>query len=589
LPEAAGLDVHFLISDADERIVAHSPGLPLLLGLPAAELQVGAFRPDIAGLVPPGATVHSQDLSNGQTAHSVIVAANAAAHEIATLRETLDAVNASIVVFDRDHRYRFGNNGYHEAFPHLPPDSVLAGMPYRDVLRLSVAAGSVGDPQAYTDVEAFIDRRDTETRVKGDTTREDYTPHQDRWWQVRAAWTPSGARVALRVDVTEIRRLQQNLLRAQRLEIVGKMSGSVAHDFNNLLTVIIGSLEMIQIKAGRPAEVIALAENALTAAEDGARLTHEMLTFARREMTHPRVVDPVALLMGMEDMLRRAIGQAIEVRLGPHTTRGQIRVDALQYEAALLNLVMNARQAIDRAPQPPPALKGSIAIAVREGVLADGSRAVTIDVSDSGCGMPADIAAQAFEPFFTTSDNAAGPGLGLAQVQSFAVAAGGEAVLTSSPGGGTRVTVLLPHVVAPEPAIDVHAEAPDGGEYTILVVEDDAAVLATTLQSLDGLGHRVLTAASPLEALDMLGGLAAIDLLFTDIVMPGPLNGVQLAQAACRLRPDLHVLLTTGFSAGSLPDGAEAERFEVLRKPYRRQELVSRLSQLLAKSGVLAG
>jgi CheY-like chemotaxis protein/nitrogen-specific signal transduction histidine kinase len=390
------------------------------------------------------------------------------------------------------------------------------------------------------------------------------------------------------VDITEIKRLQQNLLRAQRLEIIGKLSGSVAHDFNNLLTVIIGSLEMIQLKVNRPLEVAALANNALTAAEGGARLTHELLTFARRELTHPRVIDPIATLMGMEDVLRRAIGQGIAVHLDPHEGDGHIRVDALQYEAALLNLVLNARQAIDREPAPPPALKGSIRIAVRPACLPDGARAVSIAVTDTGCGMPLEIAAQAFEPFFTTSGNATGPGLGLAQVQGFAVAAGGVAQLSSTLGAGTTVTLLLPYMPPPQPAVISQASALPASEQTILVVEDDPAVLATTLQSLQGLGYRLLTAATPLAALEVLGGLDTIDMLFTDIVMPGPMNGVQLAEAAMRLRPELKVLLVTGFSAESLAPELDAARFEVLRKPYRIHELASRLSRVLASSDVMA-
>ncbi|HEY0417902.1 MAG TPA: ATP-binding protein, partial [Acetobacteraceae bacterium] len=571
---------HILIADAAGRILAHSPGLAELLGLPPEALQAGAPSPALAEHLPAGMALRSQVLTDGVTAHAIRAVPEPGSEpdnpEIALLRETLDTVDGVIVVYDSDRRYRFGNKNYHDIYPHLPPDEALAGLRYEDVLRLSIAAHAVGSPQAYTDTERFVARRIREIEDRSIMLREEYDPEHARWWQLRTAWTPGGNRVSLRLDVTEIRRLQQELTHAQRLEIIGKLSGSMAHEFNNLLTVVIGSLEMIQLRSTQPEEVAALAGNALAAAESGARLTHEMLTFARRELTRPRVSDPAALLAGMEHLLRRAIGAGIEVEFGPHGPTGHVRVDTLQYEAALLNLAMNASQAIERAPGARPDPKGRVRFRIR-GATHHGEPAVAIQVTDTGCGMPPDVVARAFQPFFTTREAGTGPGLGLSQVQSFAAAAGGEVQLESAPGAGTTVTILLPQARAEAPA--PAAERPvDAAAKTILVVDDDEGVLATAVASLGRRGYRLLTASDADSALAILQGSAEVDLLFTDIVMPGAMNGVQLAEAARHLRPRLKLLLATGYSDEALVPGGD---LEVLRKPYRINDLAARVGALI--------
>ena len=360
--------------------------------------------------------------------------------ENAMLRETLDAIDGGVVVYDADAIYRFGNAGYHTVFPHLPPDQELAGLPYEEILALSIAARSVADASAYVDPEAFKQRRRAEILDRtAAPAREIHHPVLDRWSQLRVKWTSSGNRVALRIDITELKRLQQELLRAQRMETIGRISRGVAHDFNGLLTVIVSNLEMIGLYARDPARVASLADTALRAAESGARLIRQLLTFARRDVTRPLVLDPNALLAGMDDLLRRTVGPGIDFAIEPCAGAGQAYFDASQFEGAIANLALNAREAIKAAGR----AAGRITIKTARAAAADGNF-VAVSVADTGCGMPPEVAAQAFEPFFTTKPAGSAPGLGLSQVYGFATGAGGQVRIDSEVDRGTTVTMLLP-------------------------------------------------------------------------------------------------------------------------------------------------
>ena len=363
--------------------------------------------------------------------------------ENAMLRETLDAIDGGVVVYDADAIYRFGNAGYHAVFPHLPPDTELAGLQFEELLAMSIAAGSVADPTAYADPEAFKRRRRAEILDRdGVPLREIHNAERDQWSQIRVKWTPSGNRVSLRIDITELKRLQQELLRAQRMETIGRISRGVAHDFNGLLTVIVSNLEMIRLYARDPARVATLADGAQNAAEEGARLIRQLLTFARRDMTRPRVLDPNQLLAGMDDLLRRTTGPDIDFEIVPGEA-GQACFDASQFEGAIANLALNAREAVRATGQTGRITIGTGRVATTEGNF------VAISVADTGCGMPPEVAAQAFEPFFTTKPTGSGPGLGLSQVYGFVTGAGGQARIDSTVGRGTTVTMLLPEAASP--------------------------------------------------------------------------------------------------------------------------------------------
>lgn len=354
--------------------------------------------------------------------------------ENAMLRETLDAIDGTVSVYTADNRYLFGNQGYHALFPHLPPDSALRGERFEHVLSLSIAAGVVAAAEAYDDTAAYVARRAAEMQDRTVGTRELHNTKFDRWSQMRVKWTPSDNRVALRVDVTEVKRLQRELLRAQRLETIGRVAGGVAHDFNNLLTVIISNLELIQLRPADAVRVRRQAESALTAAETGATLIRQLLTFVRRDVTTPRMLEPNPLLRGMAEVLQRMLGEGITLELALAPDAGRIFADVSQFESAILNLVLNGREAIgDRAD-------GTLTIGTHRAP----EDMVAVTVSDNGRGMTADVAAQAFEPFFTTKPIGAGPGLGLSQVYGFATGAGGRVEIDSAVGVGSTVRVLLP-------------------------------------------------------------------------------------------------------------------------------------------------
>jgi signal transduction histidine kinase len=364
---------------------------------------------------------------------------NAAVEENTVLRDTLDAVDGSVVVYDPNQRFLFANQSYRAKFPHLPPDDVLRRLRYADVLALSIAAGAIADPAARLDPASFIGRRVAEMDDRRTTVRETHHPGTDRWSQLRVRWTPGGNRVALRIDITELKRLQQHVLRAQRIESISRISGGVAHDFNNLLTVITSNLEMIGLRPQDPSRIRDWAGRALAAAEIGAQLIRQLLTFAHRDVIHPQLLEPNALLVDMHERLARAIGAPFGLQFVPGCDCGHVWIDSLQFEAAMINLVRNSAEALKGMEAPAP-------IMIRTS-NADGL--VRIAVSDAGRGMEADIAAQAIEPFFTTKPVGAGSGLGLSQVYGFATAAGGQARIATEPGRGTTVTIELPAVAGP--------------------------------------------------------------------------------------------------------------------------------------------
>ena len=379
-------------------------------------------------------------------------------------------------------------------------------------------------------------------------------------------------------------RSREELARAQRLEAIGQLTGGVAHDFNNLLTVITGNLDLILRTPGDATKVRRLAQVAMNATARGEKLTQQLLTFARRQVTRPETVNPNRLIADLTTFLSRAVGESIEIATSLSPVLDPARLDPAQFEAAILNLVVNARDAMVGG--------GRVTIETANIVLdadyvAHNSEAtrgpyVMVAVSDTGTGMPPDVAAKAFDPFFTTKEVGKGSGLGLSQVYGFAKSAGGHVRIYTELGVGTTVKLYLPksaeHPSQAETRADIAHLRPAKGCETILVVEDDADVLGIAVEGLVDLGYRVITAMHAAEALEILRGNDDIDLLFSDVIMPGGMNGAQLAVEARRLRPRLKVLLTSGYTASTLTlEHGLPENLEVLGKPYRREDLASKL------------
>jgi PAS domain S-box-containing protein len=387
---------------------------------------------------------------------------------------------------------------------------------------------------------------------------------------------------ALEASMAETATAQAALAQAQRLETVGRLTGGVAHDFNNLLTVIVGGLDMILRRPGDTARVTRLGEAALAAGRRGERLTRQLLAFSRNQELKLEVVDVVAMLGQAEPLLRRAVGEAVALEVLRGDAARNVRADAAQFEAALLNLVVNAADATSPG--------GRIRIAVEPATLkagevpdTDAGDYVRVAVSDTGAGMAPDVLSHVFEPFFTTKEVGKGTGLGLAQVYGFLRQCGGGVKIESVEGEGTTVALYLPATderAAPAGAIVAPVAVRLDG-VRILLVEDDPAVREIAGGQLRDLGGEVTTADNGAAALEALKSGRAFDLLMTDIIMPGGVSGVELARAASTDRPDLAVLLTTGY-AGDHVDRAPADLpWPVLRKPFQVDQLASIAAALL--------
>ena len=389
------------------------------------------------------------------------------------------------------------------------------------------------------------------------------------------------------MDTTSRRETEEALHQSQKMEAIGQLTGGVAHDFNNLLTVIVGSLDMLIRRPDRAERVARLAEAAMTAARRGERLTQQLLAFSRRQLLHPQTVNPNRLLLEFKALASRAAGEAIELEFELDPAIHPIRVDPAQFESAVLNLIVNARDAMPNGGRiriTTQALRQSTSDVVGQAVSP--GRYVMVSVADDGVGMSSDTLRRVFEPFFTTKDVGKGSGLGLAQVYGFARSAGGHVKIESELGNGTEVRLYFPASTEPLSAeVPLSSrkvplrQAADG--ETILLVEDDEQVLAMAVESLEELRYRVMVARNAREALQHLKGLERIDILFSDVVMPGGMNGAQLDVEARRLRPELKVLLTSGYVAGQEADHGIGVDLPVLNKPYRREELARQLQVIL--------
>lgn len=389
-------------------------------------------------------------------------------------------------------------------------------------------------------------------------------------------------------DITQQRQLANELRQAQKLEAVGQLTGGVAHDFNNLLTVILGNAELlVEELAGNP-RLLALAKMTSGAASRGAELINRLLAFARRQALEPQELNVNRLVAGMESLLRRTLDGSIDIELVQAGGLWNVEVDPGQLESAILNLALNARDAMPGG--------GRLTIETANAKLDDSYAAdhqevragqyVLISLSDTGTGMPEDVVLQAFEPFFTTKSEGKGSGLGLSMVYGFVKQSGGHIKLYTEAQEGTTVKLYFPRSLT---GTTIAAEAEQssrvsGGDEHILVVEDDPLVREHVTGLLGGLGYRVTSAESGQQALAIIEEVTDIDLLFTDVVMPGGINGRQLADQASVLRPGLRILFTSGYTENAIVHHGRLDPgVELLSKPYRRQELAVKIRKLLAE------
>jgi two-component system NtrC family sensor kinase len=376
------------------------------------------------------------------------------------------------------------------------------------------------------------------------------------------------------------------LRQAQKMEAIGQMTGGVAHDFNNLLTVVIGNLDIAAASGDWPANIKKHLETALKAALRGGVLTQQLLAFARRQMLRPEIVNPNRLIEDFTQLIAQAAGEAIQVQTILSPTLDPCRIDRAQFEAAILNLVVNARDAmhgVGRITIETRNLDAAAEDIIRSPEFIPGAY-VLVSVTDTGDGMTPEVLEKAFEPFFTTKDIGRGSGLGLSMVYGFVKQSGGHVQIESEVGAGTTVMIYLPRSAESQRASLVGSavdEEVPGGSEAILVVEDNEEVLKVTADMLQQLGYDIIVAGTAAEALAILRTRQPIHALFTDIVMPGGMAGDQLAGAAVRMRPGLKVLLTSGYAAQIRGRAVLDNEFPMITKPYRRAELAVKLREVL--------
>ena len=375
---------------------------------------------------------------------------------------------------------------------------------------------------------------------------------------------------------------ETQIRQAQKMEAVGQLTGGIAHDFNNILTVITGTIEILgEAVADRPqlAQIARLIEQA---ASRGAALTQHLLAFARKQPLQPTSVDINALMVDTVKLLQPTIGERVSIDLVPGEDVAPALVDASQLATAILNLALNARDAMPNG--------GQLRIETTNVELQDNrvqaydgpaaGQYVMISISDTGHGIAAGELNKVFEPFYTTKEVGKGTGLGLSMVYGFVKQSKGHITIQSEKGRGTNVLICLPRADAEAtPVVKTRVpERAEQGHETILVVEDDPLVRSYVLTQIRSLGYRTLAASNGLEALAVLRGSEQIDLLFTDVIMPGSINGRELSIEASRLRPGLKVLFTSGYTENAIDhDGRLDHGVQLLKKPYRRSDLASML------------
>lgn len=439
-----------------------------------------------------------------------------------------------------------------------------------------------------TRLREFIVLRDTLSDASKQI-RQDSATLEQRVAERTAELAASNSRLASEIE--QRTRAEGMLAQAQKMEAIGNLTGGVAHDFNNLLQVVSGNLQLLSREVAGNEKAQLRIEKAMAGVARGSYLASQLLAFGRRQPLEPRVVNIGRLIRGMDDLLRRTLGEAIEIESVIAGGLWNTLVDPTNLENAILNLAINARDAMEGV--------GKLTIEAGNAFLDDTYAAghpevnagqyVMLAVTDTGSGMTREVVEKIFEPFFSTKPEGKGTGLGLSMVYGFLKQSGGHVKVYSEPGQGTTVKLYLPRSLQAEDVpVEVETGPVIGGNETILVVEDDAAVRDTVVAMLDELGYRVLRANDAQSALVVIESGVAVDLLFTDVVMPGPLRSPELARKAKERLPQLSILFTSGYTENAIVHGGRLDSgVNLLSKPYSRDVLARKIRQVLARDGKL--
>jgi signal transduction histidine kinase len=496
----------------------------------------------------------------------------------AILRDAIETMPEGLAVYDDQDRLVICNDSYRHLFPNKPED-VLIGARFEDMLRAGVAGGYHAGPSGANG--EWIADRVHDHQQPGAPVEERLA--DGRWILVSHHRLPNGWLADLRVDITDRKETEHQLVQAQKMEAIGNLTGGMAHDFNNLLGIIIGNLDLARGQV--EGEIEELVSDAHEAAWRGADLTRRLLAFARRQPLHPEPIKVNDLIANTVRLLRPLLGETIEISLQLADGLWPATADPAQLESSLANLATNARDAmpkggrliISTANRQLDADYAGSHVDVTEGDY------VMIEVGDTGCGMSPTTVERIFEPFFTTKDRGKGTGLGLSMVFGFLRQSGGHINVYSELGAGTTFRLYLPRAAGSALTVEdkpVTALAQGAGEI-ILVVEDNPEVRRVVMRQLSGLGYRAIETGSGPEALEVLAR-EPVDLLLTDIMMPGGLDGVDLAKIAIEKWPTLKVVLTSGFPEARIDIESEMLRsLRLLSKPYSRVELATVLRSSL--------
>jgi signal transduction histidine kinase len=411
----------------------------------------------------------------------------------------------------------------------------------------------------------------------------DITPRKKAERELRMLNETLEARVI--AEIGERQEAEAKLQQAQKMESIGKLTGGIAHDFNNLLQIISGNLQLLNADVAGNGRAERRIANAMGGVTRAAKLASQLLAFGRRQPLEPKVLNIGRLVVELEEMLRRTIGEEVEVETVVSGGLWNALADPAQIENAILNLAINARDAMDGS--------GKLTIEVRNAILdheycaqnvdVEPGQYVMLAVSDTGSGIADDVIDRVFEPFFTTKGEGRGSGLGLSMVYGFVRQSGGHVKIYSELGEGTAIRIYLPRVHGEAQEIDgVRDVVGEGGTETILVVEDEEDVRMTVADMLRALGYRVLTANNAASALPIIKSGAPIDLIFTDVVMPGPIRSPDMVKQARELIPGVAVLFTSGYTDNAIVHGGRLDPgINLLTKPYTRDQLAHRVRSAL--------
>ena len=489
------------------------------------------------------------------------------------LQATLDSVREGVAAFDADRRLIAWNQTF----------SRMLKLPRRTLRRReALPAGKTTEIDRFND---YFETLDAEVKQTGRAALMESKEADGRSLEIFHNPAEDGGSVTTFLDRTEQRQTEEALRQAQKLEALGQMTGGIAHDFNNLLTVIIGATHLLQRAVAKDAQALQRIDMVTAAAERGARLIQQLLAFARRQPLEPEIVNLGHLMTEVLPMVRRAVGEKVSVEYVTSGGLWNTTIDATQFQTAVLNLAINGRDAMPDG--------GKLTIEVANAALDDAYAAshpevepgqyVMFAITDTGKGMDAATSMRALDPFFTTKPVGEGTGLGLPQVYGFVKQTGGHLKIYSEVDEGTTIKLYLPRELG-----DVFSQPRQAaalaltGTETVLLVDDDEIVRATVASMLESLGYEVLTASSGVEALSILENGTAIALLFTDVVMPGPISGRKLAERAVEINPAIKILFTSGYTENSIVHHSRLDTgVEFLSKPFDRERLAVKVRRVL--------